>query len=364
MAYKGSKLSFSSFIGGSLNSLSWYDLGGNGALEITGCPDLHVPLSCDLSTLVPAKFLVQAQALSAHLLTGTLNADLDNLKRLAFEASQVMSRELCTTGDRALRMWAQRLNYALQHRITQAEPEAELSVLLSEEVLEGRKPWDALRTQEALWWISSDRTNLHCLTAKGQTGFSLDLPTQIDPLHDGALSVGSLYSNGAALVHGKTWEQITHHTPVLLIFDWRGIRYLLDTQACIWALSSRQLVHVAPCQQVHFARLFDGVVYLLNNGDFGHITCVDLLSGQTTRQPVLPVQVCNDITITNDAAYLIDKQQGSVFSFDPDWHYRGKQLSFGTGRGQLSDPVSLRQTPSGLTCVSWLSHKLTNISLF
>ena len=364
MAHSYTVLHFDEFTSGALDSLSWYDLGSSDTLQIAGCPPLSARLETDMSAMAPEAFLHHVQVLSAQLLSGTLSIGLDTAKRLAFQASQVMSRELCNTGDRAQRMWAQRLNYTLQPLITLAEPEADLSVLLGEEVLEGQKPWDALRTQDALWWISSDQINLHCRTPDGQTGLSLALPTQIDPLKDGTLSVGSLYSNGAALVRGTVWEQIDHDTPVLLILDWRGTRYLLDTRAQIWTLTSRQLVHVAPCQQVHFARIFDGVAYLLNNGDFGHITRVDLATGQITRQPVLPVQVCNDIAVTEDAIYLIDKQQGSVFAFDRAWRYRSKRLSFGAGYGQLSDPVSLRQTPTGLACVSWLTHKLTQIALF
>lgn len=364
MAHTGVALSFVDFTSGALDSLSWYDLGSGDRVQITGCPPLGAPLETDMFAMAPEAFLHHAQVLSAQVLSGTLSPDLDTAQRLAFQTSQVMARELCITGDRAQRMWAQRLNYALQPLITLAEPSADISGVLSEETLQGQKPWDALRTQDALWWISSGPVNLHCRTAGGHSGLSLNLPTQIDPLDDGSLSVGSLYSNGAALLTGTAWEQIDHDAPVLVIFDWHGKRCMLDIRARVWTLNPRQSLHEAPCQQVHFARVFDGVAYLLNNGDFGHITLVDLATGRITRQPVLPVQVCNDVAVTENTVYLIDKQQGSIFAFDRDWRYRDKRLSFGTGRGQLCDPVSLRQTPSGLACVSWLSNKLTEIELF
>ena len=358
-------ISYREFVMGDLNSLTWYDLGVCRTVEIAGVPDLPYPLHFNLSKMNAETFRAQAQALSAQLLTGAITPELAVLKRLAFQTSTVMSRELCTTGDRALRMWAQRLNYALQPLITEAEPEADLPTNSHEEVLDGQKPWDALRTDDALWWISSDPENLHCRTKDDVFGFSLDMPTQIDRINgDGTLCIGSLYSNGATLVCGEQRWNVAHDAPVLLVFDWAGQRNMLDGSARIWNVETRKLVYEAPCQQVHFARNFGHVSYLMNNGDFGHITLLNMETGETTRQPVLPVQVCNDIAVTENTFYLIDKQQGSIFAFDREWKFRDKRLSFGFGKGQLSDPVSLRETKNGLACVSWLSNKLTEISLF
>lgn len=358
-------LSFPEFTSGKLDSLSWYDLGADSRLQITDCPGLPAPMERDLSTLSDQDFLSQVQVLSALFLNGSLTPDHSTLRTLAFQTSQVMSRELTGTGNRALRMWAQRLNYALQPLICAAEPPADLAALVSETVLPGTKPWDALQRDNELIWISSDPTNLHIQNADARTSLTLDLPTQIDVLSDGSLSIGSLYAPGCTILHpdGRS-ERVRHDAPVLLVFDWAGGRFMLDKNACVTELASRRIVSRAPCRQVHFARFFDGVLYLLNNGDFGHVTLLHMADGQSVRQPTLPVQVCNDILVTDASIYMIDKQQGHVFAFDRDWRFRARELSFGNGRGQLSDPVSLRRSSSGMSCVSWLSGKYTELTLF
>lgn len=358
-------LSFPDFTSGQLDSLSWYDLGAGTRLRITNCPDLPAPLETDLSTLPDQDFLAQVQVLSALCLNGSLTPDLATLRALAFQTSQVMSRELTATGNRALRMWAQRLNYALQPLICASEPPADLAALVDESVLPGTKPWDALQRDGELIWITSDPINLHIRTDDSRSSLTLDLPTQIDLLSDSSLSIGSLYAPVCTILHADgRIERVLHDAPVLMVFDWAGSRFMLDKNACVTDLASGRIVSRAPCRQVHFARFFDGILYLLNNGDFGHVTLLHMADGRTVRQPTLPVQVCNDILVTDASIYMIDKQQGHVFAFDSDWRYRGRQLSFGNGRGQLSDPVSLRRSPSGMSCVSWLSGKFTELTLF
>lgn len=359
-------LSFADFTSGQLDSLSWYDLGAGTALQIPDCPALPLPIDQDLANLPAADFLAQVQVLSALCLTGRLSLDLTTLRRLAFQTSQVMSRELTALGNRGLRMWAQRLNYGLQPLICAAEPAADLADLVAERILPGNKPWDALRWgEDGLVWITSDPVNLHLTQGTTLSELTLDLPTQIDPLDDGSLSIGSLYAHAATILHKDgSMTTVTHHAPLLVLFDWNGSRYILDKAGAVTDCRTGQRVHQAPCPQVHFARFFDGILYLLDNGDFGHVTLLRLADGQITRQPTLPVQVCNDILVTEDSHYLIDKQQGHVFVFDRDWRYRDRRLSFGTGRGQIADPVSLRRAGDGMSCISWLSGKMTELRFF
>ncbi len=366
MADIAETLTFAEFTSGALDSLSWYDVGNGAKLDIPDCPPLPLPIDQDLSTLEKPAFLAQVQVLSALCLTHRLRPDLPTLRTLAFQTSQVMSRELTKDGDRALRMWAQRLNYALQPLICAAEPLADLTDLIAEQILPGSKPWDALqRAQGEMVWITSDPKSLHVAQGSSHMDLDLNLPTQIDVLEDGSLSIGSLYSPGATILHSDgTLSTVQHDAPVLVVFDWLGSRYGLDKNAVVTECSTGRVVYRAPCPQVHFARFFDGTLYLLNNGDFGHVTLLGMMDGQITRQPTLPVQVCNDILVLADSIYLIDKQQGQIFAFDRNWNFRGQRLSFGSGPGQLCDPVSLRRTQAGMACVSWLSGKYTEVRLF
>jgi hypothetical protein len=115
---------------------------------------------------------------------------------------------------------------------------------------------------------------------------------------------------------------------------------------------------------VHFARLFGDALYCMDNADFGHVTRLDLGSGEAMRLSTAPVQVCNDLVEIGDVLYLIDKQQGSVFKFSKDFDYIGRRLTFGRGASQLVDPVSLRAMDGKLRVVSWLTGRLTCLVAF
>ena len=114
----------------------------------------------------------------------------------------------------------------------------------------------------------------------------------------------------------------------------------------------------------HFARWFNGVLYCMDNSDFGHITSYDFKSGLAIRCSTLPVMVCNDIVVVGKNFYLIDKQQGSVFKFDCEWNFISRVLRFGKDEGCLFDPVSIRYQDGSLQVVSWLSSRLVTLKLF
>ncbi|MBP6096252.1 MAG: hypothetical protein KBF58_05745 [Methyloversatilis sp.] len=358
---------YSDFVGSQTDPLTWYDLLPGDPVRISGMPDNRP--GGELADALLAADSPDDPAL-LDLLTARLLNDTDDLSRyphwreLATRLSRLMCSQLAAGGSRPLRMRAQRLNYCIQSLLDRGRP-ADFTVSdLCEVTLPGSKPWDCVAHQGARWWLTSDELNVHREDASGAVSWRRGLPTQLDPLPDGRLSVGSIYTPGAHLVDGLKWTEIAHDQPVPLVFEHDGGLYFLDHSGVIWRDRPRAVLWRTPCSQVHFARLIDGVIHCLDNADFGHITCCDIASGAIARHATDPVQVCNDVTLAGGHIYMIDKQQGSVFKFDRDFRFIGRALRFGRGPGELLDPVGLRFQGERLRVVSWLSGRLTELRPF
>ncbi len=361
------EINYRDFAAGQTDPLIWYDLLPGDPVRITGIPD-----GCSGAELGDA-LLAAAQpddALLLDLLTARLLNDTDDLARyphwreLATRLSRLMCGQLARGGARPLRMRAQRLNYCIQSLLDRARPHAGEPPGLTETPLAGSKPWDCVMHQGARWWLTSDERNVHREDSSGTTSWRCGLPTQLDPLSDGRLSIGSIYTPGAHLTDGRQWTELKHDQPVPLVFEHDGVLCFLDHAGTVWRDSPRVVLWRTPCSQVHFARLIEGVLYCLDNADFGHLTCCDIDSGAITRHGIDPVQVCNDIAMADGYLYLIDKQQGSVFKFSRDFRFVARALRFGRGPGELLDPVGLRFQGGKLCVVSWLSGRLTELMPF
>jgi hypothetical protein len=361
------KISFTDFNSGELNSLSWYDLlpGDRVEVNLEGNVGTAAEIAGDILFCLPVVDFYKWDLLASKLLNQCSSiSGYRQWRELAYQLSEVMSENLTASGSRSVRMHAQRLIYYLQAIIDVNNP-TESGYVVSEIILDTHKPWDYLRNGEVEWWLSSGENNLHCRDVNGKIlSWRAGMPTQFDLLSDSVLAVGSIYTNGAILVRAAELYLLTHNCPVVLVFDFDEERFFLDHDSCLWKENNHEKILGAVRPQVHFARCFDGVIYLMDNSDFGHITTIDMKSLQVSRQPVLPVQVCNDLVIVNGIKYLIDKQQGCVFKFDENWKFKTKILKFGRGYGDLLDPVSIRCLDEKLYVVSWLTGCLTKLNLF
>jgi len=363
------RIPFQRFQHDELDSLSWYDVLPGDPIRI----DLEFgnASAADISQKLLQQQWSDIQIDDIDLLAAQiLNlcptvSGYGQWSELAFKLSQIMSRNLTKTGSRPMRMHAQRLIYYLQSVIDSQSPVGGSDFIVSEKSLNRNKPWDFLPLDGNEWWISSETPNIHLRFASGEEKhWRFGLPTQLDLQLDGTVAVGSLYTNGAYLFRDFECEAIDHHAPVMLLFQHRGSRYFLDHAGDLWQAAPRVRILASIRPQVHFARYFNGWLYLMDNGDFGHLTAVDMDGLALVRRNILPVQVCNDLAVCASGRYLIDKQQGSVFKFDEDWQFERRILSFGRGKGGLLDPVSIRHADEKLYVVSWLNARLTEIRPF
>lgn len=361
-------ISYTEFVDGSQDSLTWYDIMPGNGVRITNDRDPRSAaqvaselLSLDnleqenLIDLVAVK--IMNDCVSIH--------DFEDWPELAFRMSEVMSNNLTASGSRSIRMRAQRLNFYLQIIIDRKLPEEVTRGVVAETTLQGNKPWDYMRSADGEWWVTSDEENVYYRKHNGtEFHWRLGLPTQIDLQPNGKVAVGSFYTLGAWLGDGCDWEFLEHDEPVVLVFAHKGKTFFLDSVGKLWEEESRRLLAEEIVPQVHFARYFDGVIYVIDNNRFGHVTSFTMDTEAAEHHSVFPVLVCNDLVAFEDGFYLIDKQQGSVFKFAKDWGYEGRMLRFGFERGCLQDPVALRLYGDHLYVVSWLTATLTELKKF
>ncbi len=362
------KISFEAFENAELNSLTWYDFlpGDDVYVERCNTSMTAAGLADEILSVRDINDIRKIDFLAAKILNqcDTI-ADYRHWPELSSRLSKIMSLNLTAEGSRSLRMHAQRLVYYLQTIIDSGEFNSNAEYVISEIVLGVNKPWDYLRTIDGEWLINSDKKNLLYRSHDGkEICWDVGLPTQMDILPDGKISIGSLYTNGAVIVHERKFERVEHSYPIVLLFEHDTELYFLDNQCELWRVSPRCMVANSIRPQVHFSRYIDGIVYVLDNSDYGHISIFDMNTFNTSRLDVSPVQVCNDLVIVGQNSYLIDKQQGSIFKFDLDWNFIMKILSFGRKEGSLLDPVSIREINGRLFVVSWLTAKLTEVRLF
>jgi len=359
-------LTFEAFANAEQDSLFWYDMLPGDSASVSGIPDTRTigRLRDDLLTareLKPGDIDILAARLLGH--DGPLKP-LNAWQSLAKRMSHTVAEQLTAGGNRSLRMRAQRLNYYIETLIADSPSDSDRQLLVAERMLEGMKPWDFLDCEGGAWWLTSGTPNIYRDNGSHRECWTLGLPTQIDAQPDGRLSVGSIYSNGAFLYGADGWKELTHQLPVPLVFESEGARCYLDHFGQVWRDKPRQPIGQVSCRQVHFARHFGGMLYCMDNSDYGHITIFDIATHVSRRKSVLPVQVCNDIAVVDEFFYLIDKQQGSVFKFDRSFRFLDCALGFGRGTTRLLDPVALRAVGDNLCVLSWLSGKLTVLSRF
>lgn len=359
-------VTFERFSNAEQDSLHWYDLLPGDGITVCKMPD--TPSVDQLRNELLAAEVMQANdidLLAAHLLghPHPLGSPA-RWKALAQRLSQTMAEQLTVRGNRALRMKAQRLNYYIEALIADPPSQQDRQLVAVERTLPGIKPWDHVEHLGATWWLSSGSPNIYRKDDSTQQQWTLGLPTQLDPLSTDRLAAGSIYSNGAHIYCAGDWGNLAHDAPVPLVFEHDSELFFLDHFGHVWRDQPRQRIGRVACEQVHFARYFNGLVYCLDNSDYGHITTFDMSDGHAVRHSVQPVQVCNDLVVTEEYCYLIDKQQGSVFKFDRHFRFLERRLQFGRQDTQLLDPVSIRMTGKHLQVVSWLSQKLTRLRVF
>lgn len=281
--------------------------------------------------------------------------------RMAIRYSQHFKED----GARSIGMRACRINFFLRDILEHHSVNS--SGIISRRLLSANFPWDWQYLEGGELVIDSDKyKNFHYFKAgRDKDCWLTGLPTQINFVRDYEFAVTSCFSDG-----WFDWRRNqvpiyrAHHAPVVIVFEFEKIRYLLDNKGCLYTVANRRLLLRLPSESVWRARFIDDVLYVFSLAIPYQITVVCMNSLRTSQIDSNPVIIPNDICKISDSFYMIDKMQGKVFSFDLAFRPKGERMTFGRGRFSLYDPIALRAHSNSLWALSWMTNSLTRLQAF
>lgn len=302
-----------------------------------------------------------------------LNDELINdslFYNVANRASEIYSSLLNgNDNSRSLRMRLQRLNYFIRDVLSNniSFHQCCLEVEGSDELLDGCCPWDSIEVNNESITIFSGFNGLEIKNKDCITKYDKGLPTQLDLLSDGTVSIGSYYSRGSFLYTGSGIVDVVHDEPILLVFTYQQQSYALDSKGRLFSFNNWKvsLLILDLCEtSLNKARFFGRYIYFSDWSKPYKSGRLNLDTMKIEYFNTSPVIIANDICVVNDFLYIIDKQKGSVFKFDQELKYIESKLDFGVGNIQLYDPISIRVNQDKLSIISWVNAKQTTINIF
>ncbi len=265
--------------------------------------------------------------------------------------------------NRSLRMRLVQLNFCLRNLL-----DAGIAMPATEDAdLPYRAPWDFLPMPSGAVWITSDEQNVIIENPESRQLFRLGLPSQVDLLEDGRISIGSLYSNGAWLWDGSSPLLIAHQRPVVLCWQQNDILYGIDNRGSVLKLPAgvdaprETIIKVG---EVSKCRRIGNTLYIFDWTVPHQLILLDLDNFRERRITLPEVMLVNDIAATDTHFYLIDKLQGHIFKYDKQFTFIEKRLGLGKGPGQLYDPIALRQRNGRLQVMNWLTSRMVTLPVF
>ena len=349
-------------------SFSFYDFLPGQGFEVAGAPPLAqaVPLADKL--LGSDLLTVGVDALddfTALLLThGYRLPAVRRFERLADSTARAFAALIGNDPQRPRRMRLTRLSLMLRIVLDRGQ---DASLVIEESMLACKSPWDLLDG----WAVTCDHDNVRKM--KGDRVIwseRLGLPTQLDALGD-ALWVGSHYTAGGYIVHHRASppraELVSHAAPLVLVFDFDGARYALDSMGALWEVNGvkigARLLQLTG--RVHRARVIGTMLYAFDWSQAGLGFAIDLQTCHVKSFDTAPVIVCNDVCGDTDVLYAICKLQGRVFKVGRNSKRSTSRLGAGVNAGQLLDPIMVRRNADGtLSVLNWFSSKLVRLKAF
>lgn len=299
--------------------------------------------------------------LANHLLNGGAAVPAGDCAALA-DAISLRYAGLLAGGkrDRALRMKLQHANFLLREKI-----DRDLPVHAASRELGSSPPWDWLPVADGDLTIFSGPRSLHWRGRTGGTRAEVGLASQLDPLPDGSVSVGSIFSNGAARWQAGRIEFVPHDLPIVLICILPSGEFHVDYRGYVHRRGEAAPVARFPAGEISRARLIDGAIYAFDWSAPRLLWRMDPATWQADRITLPSILLGNDICARPGGGYyIIDKQQGYLFSLDEAFAVRERKLGFGRGDGRLFDPIALRLHQGEVCIVNWVSRSLVSLPVF
>lgn len=355
------QLTVSQFLNRPLDALSFYDILPTDGLSLVDRP-LLAPAGQIVERLCAADADIAEEVLNEALLV-LLDAPLID-PILAETAAGQLSRlyaGLLAGGkrDRARRMKLQQLNFFLRDIL-----DRDAIALACSMPVAGGSPWDWLPMPQGEAMIFSGVNGLRWSIDGASGSADVGFPSQLDRIDNNRISVGSIFTPGAAILeHGRITE-VAHQRPVVLIFDQTGEDWAVCYDGAVVNLGDGSVKLRLDLDQVDRVRLIDGQLLASDWSKPGTILSCVPASGQQNRIAVEPIILLNDICRVNDRYYAICKQQGRVFAFDKSFNCVGTRLSFGRTSGRLFDPLTIRFHEGELHVLNWVTATRVTLPLF
>jgi len=261
------------------------------------------------------------------------------------------------------KMSVQRLNFFLRNILDTQVPTVPGA---SETKLRHLCPWDWTIQEETEIYVVSGRPNLVVLRGGAETDLHLGLPTQVDVIDEGLFSIGSYYSDGGYRFSNRGAEFVPHDAPIILQFRFDGREWFLDSRGRLMDGSSGKVLCVAPTSHVTRARRFGRMLYVMDWTVASIIHTFDLVQQSWQTRSTPGVFLPNDLLRLDDDLYVVDKQQGHLFKFDPEFRPVDRQCGLGRGPGRLFDPIAIHASSDGtrLQIMNWVPGSIVSVPRF
>ena len=275
----------------------------------------------------------------------------------------VYSKNLNKKSARSIRMKAIRNNFLIREQ-KEKYNKKNLNKIKYEEI--GLFVWDCKKISEYRVFATSDRENLKVVHKKKvEKKFKAGLPTQIDTLSSGDLTIGSAYSKGVYFYKKNGALNLNHFSmPIITTFKYDQDFFYLSKDGVLFKNQEPFYNFNNFTNTVWKARFIMPYLFVI---DWSLDKCLLRFNIENSKIEIIKLPeifIPNDICRHNKTYYVIDKMQGYIFSYDELFRFKKKNLNFGKDPGKLYDPISINLENGKLCIISWLNKYMCKILPF
>ena len=225
--------------------------------------------------------------------------------------------------------------------------------------------WDFRETYNKKIFITCDKRNLTIVSNNETKKYIAGLPTQIDILSDGSISIGSSYSKGVFFYKKNGYLTFKDFAlPVITTFFYENNFFVLQKNGELLKNNKFFFKVSNFSSSICKARFINPYLIIMDWSKLNSLLIVNMQTFSIEIIKLPEIYIPNDICEYGENFYLIDKLQGQIFSYDKSFNFRKKILSFGQESGKLYDPISIYSDEKKLNVISWLNKYIVRLLPF
>lgn len=346
----------SEFFNKKLNSLKFYtDLNIHSIEDDLGWINELSYDSDNLFSLNTIDFLTYVLLLNY---TDRIKSDISDFTLLAKKYSQKYF-ELINTEDSntELKLKCQRLNYLIQLYLDKDKPKNPSVLHLDDTAY--FYPWDIeiLDDNSIIVVESGDTVRVNNKIIDNLSNDNLMI-TQVDRF-DNYLVFNSCYSAYTVISDLINTQYIIQEDDSCLFVFFHKNALSKVTLSGTVVVNDKEIGELGDLNKAWRFRVIDNFLFVFDWLKFGSCVVFNMTSGLAKRHVFNEMWIPHDVVGSNNYFYFIDKQQGMIFKYDQEFNFVNSLLSFGYEKGQLCDPIGIKDIGSNRVAVSsWLSGKI------